>query len=105
MPLTGKTSRLDREKRTLSLMIGIYCRKRHHSDTELCEDCLALFDFALFKLDKCPWGVEKPACSKCTIHCYPDDKREKIREVMRFAGPRMLFKYPLLSFLHFGNKS
>ncbi len=27
--------------------------------------------------------------------------REKIREVMRYAGPRMSYRYPLLAFFHF----
>jgi len=86
-------------------MIGIYCRKNHHSDTEFCGDCQSLFDFASVKLDKCTWGEDKPACSKCTNHCYPREQRERIREVMRFSGPRMLFKYPLLSLLHFRKMS
>ena len=27
--------------------------------------------------------------------------REKIREVMRYAGPRMSYRHPLLAFYHF----
>ncbi len=38
---------------------------------------------------------EKTKCHKCPVHCYSQDMREKIREVMRFSGPRMMFYHPL----------
>jgi len=82
-------------------MIEVYCKKKDNTATGLCENCQELFDFASAKLDKCPWGEKKPACSKCTIHCYPDEMREKIRKVMRFSGPRMIIKNPLFLFSHY----
>ncbi|MGQ9819712.1 MAG: nitrous oxide-stimulated promoter family protein [Candidatus Kapaibacteriales bacterium] len=42
-------------------------------------------------MDNCPYGIEKPACNKCAIHCYKKDKREDIKRVRRFSGPKMLF--------------
>ena len=31
----------------------------------------------------------------CNVHCYRPDMREKIREVMRFSGPLMIFHHPM----------
>jgi hypothetical protein len=50
---------------------------------------------------KCPHKDLKPSCAKCQIHCFRPDMRERIRAVMRFAGPRMLLRHPILSLLHY----
>lgn len=42
----------------------------------------------------------KAFCSNCRVHCYCPDMREKIRMVMRFSGPRMLFYHPVLAIRH-----
>lgn len=34
------------------------------------------------------------------VHCYKPEMREKIREVMRFSGPRMIFHHPYLAIKH-----
>ncbi|MBE0663653.1 MAG: nitrous oxide-stimulated promoter family protein [Bacteroidales bacterium] len=86
------------EKQTVSAMITVYCRGHGH---ELpCAECEALREYALKRLDKCPYGNEKPACKDCPIHCYKPAMREKIKQVMRYSGPRMLWKYPWLSVSH-----
>jgi hypothetical protein len=81
------------EKHTVELMINLYCRKKHGTKS-LCTDCEALKDYALKQLDKCSFGDDKPACKDCKVHCYNPLQREKIREVMRYSGPRMLFYFP-----------
>ena len=43
----------------------------------------------------------KTFCSKCKVHCYKPDMQKKIKEVMRFSGPRMLFYHPVLALRHF----
>lgn len=90
---------LEQEKETLRAMIRIYCKQQHGGDP-LCEECTQLWDYAEERLDKCPFGVEKPTCQNCTIHCYQAEMRERIREVMRFAGPRMIWRYPLMAIRH-----
>ncbi len=60
----------------------------------------SLFEYASYRLAKCPYGEEKPTCQKCPIHCYTRDKREQMQEVMRFAGPRMLLSHPILAVRH-----
>jgi hypothetical protein len=87
------------EKRTFEAMIEIYCRRNHGAEP-LCSECRNLYDYAVARLDKCPFGENKPACKNCTVHCYSPEKREKIKDVMRFSGRRMLRKHPYLTLLH-----
>ena len=93
-----KTKR-EREKEAVSLMIAIYCRKRHGSK-QLCPDCAALEAYARHRSDKCPFMETKTFCSNCRVHCYKKDMREKIREVMRFSGPRMIIHHPIMAIRH-----
>ena len=93
-----KTKR-EREKETVSLMIAIYCRKKHGCK-ELCAECATLDAYARQRSDKCPFMETKTFCSNCKDHCYKKDMREKIREVMRFSGPRMIFHHPVMAIRH-----
>lgn len=97
--------RLNREKQTVSLMIGMYCKKHHSSNNDLCSDCSGLKEYAETSTDKCQFGDQKPVCSNCPVHCYKPEKREKVREVMRYAGPRMIYTYPYLAVMHVIDKS
>ncbi|NDV46922.1 nitrous oxide-stimulated promoter family protein [Paludibacter sp. 221] len=81
------------EKRTVERMIRLYCRKTHKSPV-LCEECSTLLQYADDKLHKCPFGNEKPYCSRCHVHCYQPEMQERIRKVMRFSGPRMILYFP-----------
>ncbi|MEW8026442.1 MAG: nitrous oxide-stimulated promoter family protein [Candidatus Thiodiazotropha sp.] len=96
--------RIRREKQTISAMMAIYCRDHHHSDDSLCEACDQLLDYARRRLDTCPFQEKKPACNHCTVHCYSKDMRIRVQDVMRYAGPRMLFRHPILSLFHFLDK-
>ena len=89
----------EREKETVSQMIAIYCRKQHGGRT-LCPDCAALDAYARLRSDKCPFMETKTFCSNCRVHCYRADMREKIRAVMRFSGPRMIFHHPVMALRH-----
>jgi hypothetical protein len=60
--------------------------------------------YALRRLDACRYGGAKPACSKCPTHCYAPARRQAIREVMAFAGPRMLRHHPVLALRHLADK-
>lgn len=95
----AEARRLERERRTVLAMIRLYCRA-HHGRRELCPDCRALGEYASYRLARCPSGEDKPTCAHCPIHCYAPAKRERIREVMRFAGPRMLWRHPVLALYH-----
>ena len=90
---------LQREKKNVTVMIQLYCRRNHHQRT-LCESCAALLLYAERRIDGCKFGMEKPNCLDCTVHCYNKEKREEIRTVMRFAGPRMMVYHPLIAIRH-----
>jgi hypothetical protein len=92
-------NRIEREKATVSAMIRHYCRKQH-AVKKLCSDCTELYDYASIKLEKCKFGNDKPSCKSCSVHCYAMQNREKIKEVMVFSGPAMLFRHPVLTFYH-----
>ena len=81
-------------------MIRMYCRRHHHCRYELCDECRALSQYAERRVEKCPYGSEKPTCMNCTTHCYTSVMREKIRRAMRFAGPRMILRHPWLAVMH-----
>jgi hypothetical protein len=42
----------------------------------------------------------KTFCSNCKVHCYKPEMREKIKEIMRFSGPRMIFYHPIMAIRH-----
>ncbi|MFW6198276.1 MAG: nitrous oxide-stimulated promoter family protein [Acidobacteriota bacterium] len=98
--MIGSERRIRRERKTISTMIEMYCRDRHHRDSGPCPECEALNAYAMQRVDKCPYGSAKPTCANCPIHCYKPDMRERVRRVMRYAGPRMLRRHPVLAVLH-----
>ncbi|MCD8166645.1 MAG: nitrous oxide-stimulated promoter family protein [Bacteroides sp.] len=87
------------EKATVEKMIALYCRHRHREAT-LCDVCRELVAYAHQRLDRCQFGEKKPKCSRCTVHCYKPEMRTRIREVMCFSGPRILFYDPVSFFRH-----
>ena len=65
------------EKETVGLMIELYCRGHHGTRKgQLCPDCAA------------------------KTHCYKPEMRARIRDVMRWSGPRMLFHHPVMAVRH-----
>lgn len=93
-------TRIGREKKTIDKMVRIYCNDRHHSTDAICENCQVLLDYAHRRLDNCPFEEQKPACNHCTVHCYSSNRKLQVRQVMRYAGPRMIYKHPLLALQH-----
>ncbi len=94
--------RLRREWSTVRKMVLIYCHGQHGTrGQELCGECGRLWDYVQKRLDRCPFGDDKPTCRNCAVHCYRPDMRRRIREVMRYAGPRMAWRHPVDAILHF----
>jgi hypothetical protein len=101
LPLVNiRARRIEIEKKTVSRMIGMYCHGKHGSSQDLCSECEQIHTYAMQRLDHCVFGNEKPFCSACPVHCYKKSMREQIKEVMRYAGPRMLYTHPGLAVLH-----
>jgi len=93
-------SKIEAEKQTINLMIKIYCSKHHGRKEELCDECRELRDYAFKRLDYCKFGENKGTCKNCKIHCYKPDMKIKIREVMKFSGPRLIIYSPKKAIEH-----
>jgi predicted amidophosphoribosyltransferase len=99
--------RMVRERRTIAAMIRIYCRGNGHpgrSDAGLCPECEALRSYAWRRLERCPFQEGKTTCARCPVHCYNPEQRERVRAVMRYAGPRMLARHPFLAVQHLADR-
>lgn len=98
----------EKEKKLIPLMIKKYCKGRHKVDRkaqgvasdEVCSECRELTDYALFRLEKCPFKANKEFCSFCKIHCYKPEMRDRIKAVMKYSGARMLFSHPVFAISH-----
>ncbi|MBN2785247.1 MAG: nitrous oxide-stimulated promoter family protein [Pontiellaceae bacterium] len=86
--------------KTIRVMVRIYCRGHHESSQVPCPECAGLLKYAEQRIEKCPFGSDKPVCNRCSVHCYKPEMRERIREIMRYAGPRMPFLHPVLAIRH-----
>lgn len=90
-----------RELKTIEAMVRLYCCGHGHlGGSPLCSECTALFEYATRRLERCVFGDSKPNCTDCLVHCYSADMRERVRVVMKWAGPRMMWHHPVLAFLH-----
>jgi hypothetical protein len=95
------TGRLKREHQTLVCMTGVYCEDHHDQPAgELCDSCAGLMKYSETRLAKCPYGQAKPTCAKCPIHSYKKQQREQVQQLMRYAGPRMITKHPVMAVRH-----
>jgi len=101
--MSDQSSRVKREVKTVSVMISLYCKKHHHQGRS-CVDCAELTGYALARLKACPFQEGKTVCSKCPVHCYKTEMREKIRVIMRFSGPRMIYRHPPMAIMHLLDK-
>ena len=98
--------RIEKEKKTLDKLMFLYCRAHHNTESgELCEECNVLRDYAKTRIDKCVFGINKPTCQNCHVHCYKPEIKEEIIVVMRYSGPKMIYKHPLAAVNHFINKA
>jgi len=90
---------ISQERDTLQAMIHLYCRQNHTPDP-LCKECSQIWSYAEERLEKCPFGFEKPTCQNCTVHCYKPEMRQRIKEIMRYSGPRMIWHHPVMAIQH-----
>ena len=96
-------SRIENEKAVVAKMIRLYYRRKLGLLEPSTEE-MELLSYADRRLTRCKFGEQKPACKRCPIHCYRSDMRAKIREVMRWAGPRMIIYDPVAAIKHLLNK-
>lgn len=105
-----KTLTIIKDAEVLAEFINIFCSDRHPDAGKeplkaggaagaclagcgflLCDECRRLLLHAVSKRAICPYDP-KPSCKKCDTHCYAPGYREKIREVMRYSGMRLIRK-------------
>ena len=91
--------RIKEEQHVVEQMIRLYCRKKEGYN-ELCPGCQELLQYATARLERCKFGEDKPTCKKCPIHCYRPQMKERMCEVMRWAGPRMIWYHPVAAIKH-----
>lgn len=91
-----------REQRVVEQMAALYCRKHHDTfyKGKMCRECQEAADYAKMRSEHCPFMEHKTFCANCMVHCYKPMMREKIREIMRYSGPRMLFYHPGMAVWH-----
>lgn len=106
-PKTAK--RREREKRTISQMVALNCAGNHapearteraHCGEAVCPECARLDAYAVLRTERCRKMETKTSCEECGNHCYRPEMRDRIRSVMRYAGPRMLTKHPVAAVRH-----
>ncbi len=90
-----------REIKTLETMISEYCRSQlHNPGRNLCCECEELLTYAIGKITRCALGGKKTTCAKCPIHGFNAEQRKKVREVMKYSGPHMIYRHPILAICH-----
>lgn len=107
--MKNKFKEWEKEKRLIPIMIERYCKGNHSAERkmqglnsgEICAKCNELKEYALLRLDKCPFKADKKFCSFCKIHCYKSEMRERIKAVMKYSGARMLLSRPVFALKHF----
>jgi hypothetical protein len=101
---------IKKDSEILAEFVHLYCSGRHPGaakapaaaggavgailapmDFTYCDECRRLILHAVSKRVLCPYDP-KPTCKKCPVHCYGPGYREKIREVMRYSGMRLIRK-------------
>lgn len=94
-----KMNRIEKEKIIVEKMIRLYCHRKE-GNKDLCIECQKLLVYAKKRLDRCHFQNEKTTCNQCPIHCYSPEMKHRIKNIMRWAGPRMLVFYPIVAIKH-----
>lgn len=97
---TFSHTRLTTEFKTLTAMIHIYCKEHHDAKTSPCLNCEELLNYASKRLIGCPFQEKKPTCGKCPVHCYKKSMQDKVKRVMKYAGPKMIYRHPIMALTH-----
>jgi len=96
-----KLNHIKREQRTITHMISIYCHGQGHAVSGMCADCGSILRYAEERISSCPYrGSPKPACGLCRTNCFTPEMQRRFAQIMRYAGPKMLVRHPLLTLVH-----
>ncbi len=86
------------ERKTVQAMIDIYYKQFKDDEHNL--EKLDVESYAMKRLSYCQFGEEKPTCKVCPVHCYKKSYKEKLQQIMRYSGPRMMIYHPIMSMEH-----
>lgn len=91
--------------RLIAKFVEVYCAGKHGGqlrqpfplpgglgERRMCPECAEFMAYAIAKRAKCPLEAEKPSCKHCRIHCYGSVQREKVREIMGYAGRKLMLR-------------
>lgn len=92
--------RLQKEFETINIMTDLYCRDHHTAEDITCDKCVELIEYARKRLIDCPFQDQKTTCGKCAVHCYNKNMQERVKKVMRYSGPKMIWKHPVKAIQH-----
>ena len=99
--VSNTNARINRETKTLSTMVSLYCKNHHdESGAGVCDECKDILEYAVKRLQNCPFIENKPTCAKCLVHCYNKDMQNRVKQIMRYSGPRLLLFHPILAICH-----
>ena len=93
-------SHREREKIIVLEMIRMYCAGNHEVGNVMCEECSGLAGYSEKRLLSCMYGDSKPVCKECPVHCYSPQRREQMKRVMKYSGPRMIYRKPGYAIVH-----
>jgi hypothetical protein len=99
------TRQQKKDIKLIGKFVEVYCVGKHHDAEQhrvllpgdvgerlLCRECSSFLEYATAKRMKCPLEAEKPTCKNCRIHCYDKARREKVREIMSYAGKKLMLQ-------------
>lgn len=99
------TKNQKKDIRLIGKFVEVYCAGKHRAaerasislpadlgERSICKECEAFLEYAVAKRLKCPLEAEKPTCKHCRIHCYDKPHREKVREIMSYAGRKLMMR-------------
>jgi hypothetical protein len=99
------TKHQNKDIRLIGKFVEVYCTGKHRTaerspfgmpaglgQRNLCPECAHFLEYAITKRLKCPLEAEKPSCKHCRIHCYDRPRREKVREIMAYAGRILMLR-------------
>ena len=106
--MTGMETLTQGQKKDIRLIgkfVEVYCAGKHKADDRprfslpselgerrLCEACSAFMTYAIARRINCPLEADKPSCKRCRIHCYGTQRRRQVREIMSYAGRKLLLR-------------
>jgi len=99
------TKQQKKDIKLIGKFVEVYCARKHQGagrtwialpatlgERSLCQECVAFLEYAVTRRLKCPLEAEKPTCKHCRIHCYDQLHREKVRQIMSYAGRKLLMR-------------